>query len=74
MIRTQISLEKGQYLRARKEARARGISFAELVRRAVDSQIPAQDGGAPWRKYIGSIESGDKHASASIDSVVYGEV
>lgn len=74
MIRTQVSLEKDQYLRARKVARARGISFAELVRRAVEAQIPAPDRSGPWMKYIGSLDSGDKNASASVDAVVYSEV
>ena len=35
MIRTQVSLDKQDYALAKKEAKALGISLAELVRRAV---------------------------------------
>jgi Ribbon-helix-helix protein, copG family len=35
MIRTQISLEEEAYRRAKAEARQRGISLAEFLRRAV---------------------------------------
>ena len=40
MNRTQISLDGEEYDRAKREAKARGISIAEFVRRAVRDAIP----------------------------------
>ena len=69
MIRTQISLDPKEYALARKEARARGISIAEFVRRAVRDKLPAQN-EASWMRYAGLVESGDSNSSASVDAVV----
>ncbi len=71
MIRTQVSLDKQEYILAKKEAKALGISVAEFVRRAVRDRLPAA-GEAPWMRYAGMVESGDPHSSASIDEIVYG--
>ena len=71
MIRTQISLDEGEYELARKEARALGVSIAEFVRRAVRDKLPVT-GDAPWMRYAGFVESGDSRSSQSIDEVVYG--
>lgn len=71
MIRTQISLEKQEYALAKKEARALGISVAEFVRRAVRDRLPIPQGPS-WMRYAGMVESGDAHASTSIDEIVYG--
>jgi hypothetical protein len=71
MIRTQVSLDKKEYALAKKEARALGISVAELVRRAVRQMLPPP-GRAPWMRYAGFIESGNARSSQSIDDVVYG--
>jgi len=71
MIRTQVSLDKQEYALAKKEARALGISVAELVRRAVRQMLPPP-GEAPWMRYAGFVDSGDARSSHSIDDLVYG--
>ena len=71
MIRTQISLDKKEYALARNQAKALGISVAELVRRSLRQNLPVS-GDAPWMRYIGFVESGDANSSHSIDEIVYG--
>lgn len=71
MIRTQVTLDEQDYERAKKEARALGISVAEFVRRALRDALPAT-GEAPWMKYSGMVQSGDPRSSQSIDEIVYG--
>ena len=71
MIRTQVSLDEQEYMLAKKEARALGISVAEFVRRAVRQTLPPRE-GAPWMRYAGFVESGDPRSSQSIDDIVYG--
>ncbi len=71
MIRTQISLDEQEYALAKKEARALGISVAELVRRAVRHTLPPR-GAPPWMRYAGLVESGDARSSRSVDEIVYG--
>jgi hypothetical protein len=71
MIRTQVSLDEREYALAKKEAKALGISVAELVRRAVRQALPLR-GDAPWMRYIGFVESGDPRSSQTIDEIVYG--
>ena len=71
MIRTQISIEKREYERLRKEASVLGISVAELVRRSIRQMLPPSS-GAPWMRYAGLVESGDARASRRIDEIVYG--
>ncbi|MGC9972817.1 MAG: CopG family transcriptional regulator [Bryobacteraceae bacterium] len=71
MIRTQVSLDEHEYVLAKREARAQGISLAELVRRAVREVLPPASGGA-WMRYAGLVESGDPRSSQSIDEIVYG--
>jgi hypothetical protein len=75
MVRTQISLDKKDYLLAKKTAKAQGISVAELFRRALRQSLP--DTGkaprdAPWLRFLGMVDSGDPHASQTIDEVLYG--
>jgi Ribbon-helix-helix protein, copG family len=71
MIRTQVSLDEKEYILAKKEARALGISVAEYVRRALREALrPTSDG--PWMRYGGLVESGDRRSSQSIDAIVYG--
>ena len=41
MYRTQISLEREQYRRLRREARREGISLSALIRRLVDEHFNA---------------------------------
>lgn len=71
MIRTQVSLEKRDYVQAKKEAKALGISVAEFVRRAVRERLPVSEGPS-WMRYAGMVESGDAASSTSIDEIVYG--
>jgi hypothetical protein len=71
MIRTQVSLDEHEYDLAKEEAKALGISVAELIRRALRQALPPR-GTAPWMRYAGMIESGDRRSSQSIDEIVYG--
>ena len=71
MIRTQISLDKREYLLAKKQAAKLGISVAELVRRGIREQLPPNR-KAPWMRYAGMVESGNSRSSQSIDEIVYG--
>ena len=71
MIRTQISLDPQEYQAARREAKAQGISVAEFVRRAIRDRLPTP-GAAPWMRYAGLVESGNRRSSSTIDEVVYG--
>ncbi|MFN2421001.1 MAG: ribbon-helix-helix protein, CopG family [Gemmatimonadota bacterium] len=72
MIRTQISLDPDLYRRARREAKRRGISFAEFVRRALAHVLTTRPTDRPWMSLAGSIEDGGPDASRSVDAVVYG--
>ena len=71
MIRTQVSLDPKEYDAARREAKALGISVAEFVRRAIRDRLPPP-GTAPWMRYAGFVESGNRRSSSSIDEIVYG--
>ena len=71
MIRTQVSLEKKTYDEAKKEARRRGISFAELVRRALATMLRRENDESPYMRFSGALQSGDSEASRSVDEVVY---
>jgi hypothetical protein len=71
MIRTQVSLHKQEYMLAKKEAKALGISVAEFVRRAVRERLPISE-EPPWMRYAGMVATGDPNSSASIDEIVYG--
>jgi hypothetical protein len=71
MIRTQISLDEQEYALVKQEARALGISIAELIRRAVRQTLPARN-QSPWMRYAGIVESGNANSSQSIDDIVYG--
>lgn len=72
MLRTQISLEPETYERARAEADRLGISFAELVRRAIARLLAGRDADHPWSRFAGAIEDAGSDASSSVDTVVYG--
>jgi len=71
MIRTQISLDKGEYDLAKIEAAALGISIAELIRRALRERLPVRRDGS-WMKYAGFVETGDSASSQTIDDLIYG--
>lgn len=72
MTRTQISLEPELYEQAKEEARRRGISFAELVRRSLRQTLAPSGTTQPWMRHAGALDTGDRRPSATIDEVVYG--
>ena len=71
MIRTQVNFDSREYELAKREAKARGISVAEFIRQAVREKL-AIGGRAPWMRYAGMVDSGDRRSSQSIDELVYG--
>ena len=71
MIRTQISFDKTLYDRAKRAAKRRGVSLAELCRRSVAEVVGRDDAAHPWMNYVGIVD-GDANDSSSVDSVVYG--
>jgi hypothetical protein len=71
MIRTQVSFDAAEYQLVKEEARALGISIAEVIRRAVRDALPDRK-EAPWMRFAGLIESGDRASSQSVDEIVYG--
>jgi len=71
MIRTQISLDKDEYARAKKVAEEMGVSLAEYFRRALQSFLPRSD-KSPWMKYQGLIESGRTQSNEEFDEIIYG--
>jgi hypothetical protein len=78
MIRTQISLDAETYAGAKAEARRRGISLAELLRRALSRELgPARaPRQRPWMRFSGAVSGGrpDDSDNASLDRMVYGSV
>ena len=73
MIRTQVSLDERAYREAKAEARREGISLAEFLRRAVAAVLSRRvQAERPWMRHAGALSSGDPHASASVNDVVYG--
>ena len=71
MIRTQISFDAELFAQAQASAKRRGISFAELCRRAVAEVIARESPDRPWMSFAGVLAGSDDD-SESVDSVVYG--
>ena len=71
MIRTQISFDKTLYERAKRAARRRGVSLAELCRIGVAEIVGRDDVRQPWMSYVGIVD-GNVEDSSRIDEVVYG--
>jgi hypothetical protein len=71
MIRTQISVDRALYMRAKAVARREGISVAELCRRGIEQVVASQPSDKPWMKYAGIVH-GRAEDSSSVDEVVYG--
>jgi len=65
-------LEKDLYRAARQEAKRRGISFAELCRRALTAMVQKNGQEHPWMRFAGCLDSGDPRSSQTVDDVVYG--
>ncbi|MEP6886513.1 MAG: CopG family transcriptional regulator [Gammaproteobacteria bacterium] len=71
MIRTQISFDKALYDKARRVAKRRGVSLAELCRRSVAEAVSREESSHPWMSFVGVLD-GDANDSSSVDHVVYG--
>jgi len=71
MIRTQISFDKALYERAKRAAKRRGVSLAELCRSSIAEVVGRDETAHPWMNFIGVID-GDADDSSSVDDVVYG--
>lgn len=70
MIRTQISVDADTYNRAKEVARRRGISLAELCRRALEEILAREPASKPWMEYAGRFD-GNPEDSTSVDAVLY---
>jgi len=70
MIRTQISVDEHLYQRAKKVAKRKGISLAELCRRSLEEVVAREPSGKPWMAFAGILE-GHAEDSSSVDSIVY---
>lgn len=57
MIRTQIQLTEGQARALRRQAAARGVSMAAIVREAVDRVVEADDEDARWQRAMRTFGS-----------------
>ncbi len=71
MIRTQISLTKDEYVRAKKEAKRLGLSLAAFLRESLKN-IMSNSSEKPWMKYQGMVASGATHTPEEIDDIAYG--
>jgi len=71
MLRTQISVDEDLYRRAKEVARRRGISLAELCRRALAEAVAREPDDRPWMAFAGILQ-GEPDDSESVDAVVYG--
>lgn len=73
MIRTQISLTEEQMKRARREAAARGISLAELVRQALEQELAFSEVARVRQRAaesVGGFRSGHADTSERHDEVL----
>lgn len=76
MVRTQIQLTEAQADALRHEATARGVSMAEVVRRAVDAHLTsghARDLRARAVGSIGGAHSGRSDIARNHDAYLYDE-
>jgi hypothetical protein len=71
MIRTQISVDEDVYIRAKAMAKRKGISLAELCRRALEEVVAREPSTKPWMAQAGILE-GTPDDSVSVDAVVHG--
>ena len=71
MIRTQISVDRELYERAKSMARRQGISLAELCRRSLQETVSREPVNKPWMAYAGVLD-GEPDDSDTVDEVVYG--
>jgi hypothetical protein len=55
MVRTQIQLTENQVRRLKRRAAERGVSMAELIRRAVDQSFEPDDMDAKWERALSVV-------------------
>ena len=70
MVSTQIQLTEEQAERVKREAAARGVSMAEVIRLAIDSYIRSPTRAELWaraRKAVGGGHSGFSDISVNHD-------
>lgn len=72
MVRTQISFDRPLYEQAKRVAKRRGVSLAELCRAGLREMIGRDSSSVPGAEYLGRFSSDDDRTSESIDEVVYG--
>ena len=71
MMRTQISFARELYVEAKRVAKRRGVSLAELCRRSLEETVSKEPSDKPWMAYAGILD-GSPTDSESVDDVVYG--
>jgi hypothetical protein len=71
VLRTQISVDEELYQRAKEVARRRGISLADLCRRALAEAVAREPDDRPWMTFAGILQ-GEPDDSESVDAVVRG--
>ena len=71
IVRTQISMDRALYERAKETARRRGISLAELCRRSLAEAVSRQPIDKPWMAFLGDLE-GHPDDSSTVDDMAYG--
>jgi hypothetical protein len=69
MKRTTVMLPDDVEARLRREARRRGVSIAQIVREAVERELPAPKAGRPLA-FFGIGEGGPPDASERVDEYV----
>ena len=72
MMRTQISFDRELYVEAKRVAKRRGVSLAELCRQGLRTVLGGEESQVPWMNYVGMFTSDDDRTSERIDEVVYG--
>jgi hypothetical protein len=70
MIRTQISVDDELYEQAKRVARQKGISLAELCRRGLEELVAREPSDKPWMAFAGILD-GAEDDSSTIDAMVY---
>ena len=71
VIRTEISIDRQLYERAKVLAKRQGISLAEFCRRSLQETVSRYPVDKPWMAYAGILD-GEPDDSGTVDEVVYG--
>lgn len=67
MIRAQVQFTEDQLAALRERAAQLGVSISDVVRRAVDSWVPAQSGASSAELRRRALEAAGKYASGRSD-------